>query len=214
MESMINNEINHHGDFCVIKYCLLKFPVCATKWVFGQDEDLDSCAVFSLLVNNNYDISSEYIEKYAQELKLTPLTYCTVDDFPPASKNICEWLNENFSYIPSWNYYITAWCIMGEYKLPNLQYAYDHEKLAERFGKTLPEHTITLTLRYKTNWIEDYVYDNVVYGNYNIEIRNRDFNNIPPSLDTACTLETMNWRTASGESKDYAEFEWEFSRDK
>ena len=82
MESMINNEINHHGDFCVIKYCLLKFPVCATKWVFGQDEDLDSCAVFSLLVNNNYDISSEHIEKYAQELRLTPLTYCTIDDFP------------------------------------------------------------------------------------------------------------------------------------
>jgi hypothetical protein len=89
---------------------------------------------------------------------------------------------------------------MGEYELPNLQYAYDHEKLAKRFGKTLPEHTITLTLRYKTNWIEDYVYDNVVYGNYNIKIRNRDFTTI-----IRYCMQTMNWR---GESKDYAEFEW------
>jgi hypothetical protein len=44
-------------------------------------------------------------------------------------------VNENFSDIPSWNYYITAWCIMGEYELANLQYAYDYEKLGERLDK-------------------------------------------------------------------------------
>ena len=70
---------------------------------------------------------------------------------------------------------------MGEYELPICLW-----KLAERLGKTLPEHTITLTLRYKKNWIEAYVYDNVVYGNdnYNMEIRNKDFATI-----TACINE-------------------------
>ncbi|KAG2173350.1 hypothetical protein INT43_004724 [Umbelopsis isabellina] len=198
MEFLFNREIKHHGDFCAVKYCLLKYPECATRWVLGKDEDLDACAVFSLLVNNNYSIASKYIETYAEDMKLEPLTYCTVDDFQPASKEICQWLNDSFSDFPSWNYYVTAWNIMGDYDLPNLKYAYDHEKLAERLNKKLPDHDITLTFSYRGGYVEGYMYDTVVHGDQKLEIRNKGFKDSSPSLDNACILETSDWKAVGG----------------
>jgi hypothetical protein len=209
MELLFNRDINNYGDFCVVKYCLLKYPECATRWTFGKDESLDACAVFSLIVNNNYSIESKYIETYAQDIKLEPLVYCTIDDFQPASKEICQWLDNTLNDIPSWCYYISAWSIMGDYNLPNLKYAYDHEKLAERLNKTLPDHDITLTFNFRNDMIEGYMYDNVEYGNNKLEIKNKGFKDIEPSLDNACILETSNWKPVAGfdGSKTYEELE-------
>lgn len=209
MESLFNREIKNHGDFCVVKYCLLKYPECATQWTFGKNEELDACAVFSLLVNNNYDISSKCIETYAEDIKLEPLTYCTLDDFQPASKEICQWLNNNFSNIPSWSYYVTGWSIMGDYNLTNLKYAYDHEKLADRLNKSLPDHNISLTFNYRSGIVEEYMYDTVRYGNDKLEIKNKGFKDTSLSLDNACILETSNWKAVGGfdGSKTYEELE-------
>lgn len=190
-------------------YCLLKYPECATHWAFGNDEVLDACAVFSLIVNNNYRIASKYIETYTEDMKLEPLIYCTVDDFLPASEEICQWLHDSFNHIPSWNYYVTAWSIMGDYDFLNLKYAYDHEKLAERLNKTLPDHDITLTFSYRSDLIEGYMYDIAVFGGQKLEIKNKGLKDTSPSLDNACLLETSDWKAAGGfyGSRRYAELE-------
>lgn len=207
MESLFNREIKHHGDFCAVKYCLLRYPECAARWTFGKDESLDACAMFSLLVNAGHMHMPP--ETNNLDLRLEPLVYCTVDDFPPASKETCQWLQDNFSDAPSWCYYVTAWSIMGDYDLSNLKYAYDHEKLAERLGKTLPQHEITITFSFRKSWLEAYVYDTVEHGDAKLEITNRGMKHVEPSLDNACLLETTDWRAVGGfdESRRYSWFE-------
>jgi hypothetical protein len=149
--------VEEFAEYAVVKYALLKYPHLALNFDFSSDPEPEEgysfhkIAMFSLLVNRHddkaYEIFKKYeLDHYFLDLDLDPLFYCSLDEFPPASKSMCEYLQSEFSLSANWCYYITGWSIMGDYNLPGLKYAGDHEKLAERLGKVLPEHTIELRL--------------------------------------------------------------------
>lgn len=183
--------LNNDANYAVYKYGLLKYPSYALNYNFNTlNDDLDTCALFSLLVHGNFDKNKHPL---LTTITMAPFVYCTLDDFPIPSKEMCQWI-QSHSLSIEWCYYITGWSILGNYHLDNLFYCYDHLMLAKRNNIVLNNPPIHHELVYNNlNVISSLDYSEHTDDKSTID--NQRFKFIESTLDNACSLETLNWLT-------------------
>ncbi|CAO3626744.1 unnamed protein product [Cunninghamella echinulata] len=129
------------------------------------------------------------------------MIYGALDEFPVPTEKMIRYLHERTRSFPSWQYYVTGWCIMSNLRLDGLKYCEDHLNIAKRCNKEwcfegkkfeLSIGIVLMTGQYYINFDEEY--------SLNIDYQNKKIYTIEPTLDNACLMTThlkeypMNYR--------------------
>jgi hypothetical protein len=114
------NETLYECFEWVYKFSMIRHEHYALTWDFGLEEDLDSIALFSLIINKHDAKAKQIIDEYIlnqKEIDFEPILSILKPEWvSSASENMCRILLSSFPNDTTIKYLVSNWSMMSDYK--------------------------------------------------------------------------------------------------